>query len=82
MNRGRDEFVSNAARKGEMSRTERHVRMECTDLIACADDDVGSAEETGDGRRMGVEEPFTRLGHTVATPVDLDKLRKRALRRI
>jgi len=44
-------------------------------LVASVDHDVGSAEEVGDGTRMGVEETFPGYGHAVATPVDLDDLR-------
>ena len=45
-----------------------------TNLVARVDDDVRTAEELCYGARVGVEEPLLDLGHTITTPVDLNKL--------
>ena len=50
-----------------------------TDLIACADDDMRSAEEAGDGRGVRMKKALLCLGDTISAPVYLHKLGKIAL---
>lgn len=48
-------------------------------LIPCVDHDVRATQELGDGGRVTVEQTLASFWHTIAAPVDLDKLGQLAL---